>query len=146
MTRILELNEPVSKRPTTHGSSAVPLSEHEQRVLQQIEQSLYAEDPKFKAAVTKSARPARGGKHLHLAIALVVLGLGVLVLGVWLQSVIVGVLGFLIMFGGGVLGLRAAQGGAKLRGAKKGASPTARSAQPSMKDRIEDRMRRRFDE
>ena len=146
MTRILGENEPLSKRPTTHGSRAVPLSEHEQRVLQQIEQSLYAEDPKFKAAVSKSARAPRGGKQLHLGIVLVLLGLGVLVLGVWLQSVIVGVLGFLVMFGGGVLGLRAVQGGAKLRGGKKGAAPAAKSAQPSMKDRIEDRMRRRFDE
>ena len=30
---------------------AVPLSEHEQRQLDQIEQALYAEDPKFAQAV-----------------------------------------------------------------------------------------------
>lgn len=125
------------------------LSEHEQRILDQIEQSLYAEDPKFKAAVKKSSRRTGSARHLQGAIALVIVGLAVLVGGVWLQNVIVGVLGFLIMFAGGALGVRAVQSGAKLRGgppAAGGGGKSSAADKSTMKDRIEDRMRRRFEE
>ena len=81
----------------------MPLSEHEQRLLEQIEQSLYAEDPKF-------ARTWRQ-KNLHnlkrtrafRAIAGFVLGLAVLLAGVITLpgraslGIGLGVGGFLIM-------------------------------------------------
>lgn len=123
------------------------LSEHEQRILDQIEQSLYAEDPKFKAAVKKSSRRGASSRHLQGAIALVIVGLAVLVGGVWLQNVFVGVFGFLVMFAGGALGVRAVQSGAKLRGGNAPAvDKNAAPEKSTMKDRIEDRMRRRFEE
>jgi hypothetical protein len=85
----------------------VPLSEHEQRLLEQIEQSLYAEDPKF-------ARTWRQ-KNLHnlkrtrafRAIAGFVLGLAVLLAGVITLpghaslGIGLGVGGFLIMLAAG---------------------------------------------
>ena len=85
----------------------MPLSEHEQRLLEQIEQSLYAEDPKF-------ARTWRS-KNLHnlkrtrafRAIAALVVGVAVLLAGVITLpghtslGIGLGVGGFLIMLAAG---------------------------------------------
>lgn len=131
----------------------MPLSEHEQRVLEQIERSLYAEDPKFRAAVKKSSsKPVRAGS-LRLAIVCGVIGLVVLVGGVWLQNVIVGVLGFLIMLAGGVIGIRATQNpapkgkGKDGKGGGKKRGPTAKGGggAEGMANKAQERMRRRFE-
>lgn len=123
----------------------MPLSEHEQRLLEQIEQSLYAEDPKFSATVKSTDVRALSAKRIRVGIALVVLGLAVLVGGVWLNNVFVGVLGFLIMFGGGVLGVIAAQAPAAPPGPKKsGQDPPPPKS--TVKDRFEERLRKRFDQ
>jgi hypothetical protein len=60
----------------------VPLSEHEQRVLEQIERSLYADDPKFVATVRgidpqsrQRRRYLRAGLALLLGAALISVGL-----------------------------------------------------------------------
>ena len=94
----------------------MPLSEHEQRALEQIERALYAEDPKFahswraKADVhsVRRARIVRG-------IAAVLVGLGLLLGGVVVQGgntvlgVVLGVVGFLLMLGGAWLALSTRQ-------------------------------------
>lgn len=129
----------------------MPLSEHEQRVLEQIEKSLYAEDPKFRAAVKKTSRSRSGGGSLRLAVALGIVGLAVLVGGAWLQNVIVGVLGFLIMLGAGIMGLRAAQSGSRpgAKGSKSNPASGAKGGGDSkggVAARAQDRLRRRFEE
>ena len=87
----------------------MPLSEHEQRLLDQIERELYAEDPKFASTVrgTRLRRPAR--RRRLQGIALFIVGVALLVLGVVLpvlrvaQVPLMSVLGFLIMFFGVML-------------------------------------------
>lgn len=123
----------------------MPLSEHEQRLLEQIEQSLYAEDPKFSATVKSTDLRAVAAKRIRIAVALVVLGLVVLVGGVWLNNVFVGVLGFLIMFGGGVIGVMAAQTPATAPGPKRSGT-AADPPKSTMKDKFEERLRKRFDQ
>jgi hypothetical protein len=131
----------------------VPLSEHEQRLLEQIERALVDDDPKFASTVRSGDRRLRARRKLHLGIALVVVGLAVLVGGgAVAQLWIVGILGFLIMFGGaalGVLNYKSATGAPEA-----GAAPAAgRSAgrkgkvrrQP-LKTRLEERFRRRYDQ
>src|SRR4051812_37710765 len=85
---------------------AVPLSEHEQRLLEQIEQALYAEDPKFAQSWrVRDLRSLRRARVLR-AILVVLLGLGALVAGVVVQAdnavlgVALGVAGFLLMLAG----------------------------------------------
>ena len=57
----------------------MPLSEHEQRLLDEIEQALYAEDPKFASSV-RSARPRnRARTMLALSVVGVLVGLAVVV-------------------------------------------------------------------
>lgn len=130
----------------------MPLSEHEQRVLEQIEQSLIADDPRFSAAVKSTDARVIAARKIRIAVAVVLLGLVLLVLGVWLNQVVVGVIGFLVMFGGGVIGLMGLQTGRKAgppvagSGKGKGAGKSKAKARSSMKDRLEERLRRRFDQ
>ena len=60
----------------------MPLSEHEQRLLEQMERALYAEDPKFATSLrsTPGARAARG--RAALGVLGILAGLGLLVAGV----------------------------------------------------------------
>jgi DUF3040 family protein len=73
----------------------MPLSDHEQRILAEIERRLLEEDPKFAHQVGSSFR-AHLARRLKLAVVGFVLGLVVLVAG-FVQNVALGVAGFLIM-------------------------------------------------
>jgi Protein of unknown function (DUF3040) len=74
----------------------MPLSEHEQRILAEIERRLLEEDPKFAHQVGSSFR-AHLGRRLKLAVAGFVLGLVVVISSTFLENVAVGVAGFVIM-------------------------------------------------
>jgi hypothetical protein len=73
----------------------MPLSEHEQRILAEIERRLLEEDPKF-AHHVGSTFQAHLSRRLKLAAAGFVVGLIVLVAG-FAQNVALGVAGFVIM-------------------------------------------------
>jgi hypothetical protein len=60
----------------------VPLSEHEQRQLEQIEQALYREDPKFGRLVRSSDPRVHYKRKLAQAIIGMLVGAGLLVAGV----------------------------------------------------------------
>jgi len=83
-----------------HGRSKVPLSEHEQHLLEQMEQALYAEDPKFASQMQGSAARARLRRGLTIGAVGVVAGLGLVVLGVARESILWGAIGFALMVGG----------------------------------------------
>jgi hypothetical protein len=75
----------------------VPLSEHEQRQLDQIEQALYAEHPRFARAV-RSADPQVHYKRRVVYAALVFLvGLALLPVGVATSYIWMSVVGFVVM-------------------------------------------------
>jgi hypothetical protein len=140
---------------------AVPLSEHEQRLLEQIEQALYAEDPKFAQSWrVRDLRSLRRARVLRAAL-LVLLGLGALVAGVIVQGdntvlgVALGVAGFLLMLGGAWLAMLTRQRptvssvrtDVPVSASDKPAKP-ARAKRPrqSLKARLEERWERRQDE
>lgn len=86
----------------------MPLSEHEQRLLDQIERALYAEDPKFASNVRggRLHRPSR--RRRVQGIVVFVLGLAIMGAGLAVpfrpaSIPVVSVVGFLVMFGGAVL-------------------------------------------
>jgi Protein of unknown function (DUF3040) len=137
----------------------VPLSEHEQRLLEQIERALVDDDPKFASSVRTGDRRLKARRKLQLGALLVVVGLAVLVGGAVAQSVLIGVLGSLIAFGGlalGVLNYKAATGaveaGSAPAGSGRGPAPAGRSGRGSragrqpLKSRLEERFRRRYDQ
>ncbi|HZD73621.1 MAG TPA: DUF3040 domain-containing protein [Actinomycetota bacterium] len=73
----------------------MPLSDHEQRILAEIERRLLEEDPKFAQQVGSSFQ-VHLARRLKIAAVGFVLGLVVLVVG-FVQSVALGVAGFIVM-------------------------------------------------
>lgn len=84
----------------------MPLSDHEQRMLDQIESALYAEDPKFASSVRGGGFRAPTARRRLQGTALFFVGLAMLVSGVAFKATMIGtfpilsVLGFVVMFGG----------------------------------------------
>ena len=75
----------------------MPLSEHEQRQLEQIEQALYAEYPKFAQAVRAQDPRVHYKRRVVQAAIGFLLGVGLLLAGVVSKFILVGVAGFLVM-------------------------------------------------
>ena len=122
----------------------MPLSEHEQRLLDQIERQLYAEDPKFASTVRSHDVKAHLAGRVKRYSALVVLGLAGLVAGAVIRNVAVGVAGFLLMLAGGVVIARSLQ---RLnRGETLPRIKDKNAAKGSIRERAEERFRRRFDD
>ena len=75
----------------------MPLSEHERRQLEQIEQALRADDPRFADAV-RAADPRVHYKRRVIAAALgFLIGVGLLLAGVVINVILLAVAGFVIM-------------------------------------------------
>jgi hypothetical protein len=83
----------------------VPLSEHEQRVLEQMEHAMEAEDPKFATAMRGRTPKARQRRRIMVGSIGVVVGLVLVVLGVAQGVVALAVAGFVLMLGAGALAL-----------------------------------------
>jgi len=105
----------------------MPLSEHEQRILAEIERRLLEEDPKFAHQVGSSFR-AHLGRRLKLAVAGFVLGLIVVISSTFLESVAVGVAGFVVMLACVFLFVRTMRRRATVEGPVSGPAPPAGSA------------------
>jgi len=78
----------------------VPLSEHEQHQLEQMEQALYAEDPKFASQMQGSAARARLRRRISIGAVGVLGGLGLVFLTVIQNVIWWGAIGFALMVGG----------------------------------------------
>lgn len=76
----------------------MPLSEDEQRILQEIERNFYDSDPAFAHGVSTTTLYRHAGRNLKWAGAGFVAGLVILILG-FTESVFLGFLGFLVMVG-----------------------------------------------
>src|SRR5699024_2590113 len=76
----------------------MPLSEYEQRVLEQMEQQLRSDDPRLVEAIT--GRRSRRPINMVVGVVAVLAGLGGLIGGVAAGQTWLGIIGFLIMFGG----------------------------------------------
>ncbi|GHE50627.1 DUF3040 domain-containing protein [Streptomyces longispororuber] len=133
----------------------MPLSEHEQRMLEQMERALYAEDPKFATALEGSGLRTYTRKRVYQAVAGFLVGIALLMAGMVAQLIWVSVVGFLVMLGCAVLAVtgwrKAPKPGEQVPGTVAGAAPgVRRQHQPrqrrSVMDRIEQRWQRRRDE
>ena len=78
----------------------MPLSEHEQHLLEQMEQALYAEDPKFASQMQGSTARDRLRRRIMVGILAVLAGLVLVVLGVVNEAIWLGAIGFALMVGG----------------------------------------------
>ncbi len=75
----------------------MPLSEHEQRLLEQMERALYAEDPKFASSLRGKDPRSNFRRRVLLAAVGFVVGVVLLMTGLVAQVVAVSVVGFLAM-------------------------------------------------
>jgi hypothetical protein len=132
----------------------VPLSDHEQRLLEQIERALYAEDPKFASTVSSTDLRTHARRRIRRAIVLLVLGLGGLLAGVMTSTIALGVAGFCFMLFALVYAAsqyKKAAGRPDLRVAgsegKSGTAPRrGKQKKAPLLQRMEERFRRRFDD
>ncbi|WP_182346962.1 DUF3040 domain-containing protein [Tomitella gaofuii] len=148
----------------------MPLSEHEQRMLDEIENALYEEDPKFASQVRGRRFGTPNAKRRIQALFIASVGLALLIVGVATSALHIGgfpvlaVIGFVVMFLGAVMLMlgtpwgrdkvpaspsapgRAGAGPGKGGGAKglKGRFSKPKSA-GSFTERMEERFRRRFE-
>ena len=132
----------------------MPLSEHEQRLLEQMERALYAEDPKFATSLRSgsAARASRG--RAALGVLVLLLGVAMLLGGVIVPLTPLGVAGFVVMVIGAVLaysGLRGKPATEVAADAAPTDAPTATAKAPkssggSFMGKLEDRWRKRRDQ
>lgn len=85
----------------------MPLSEEENRLLEQMEQALVAEDPKFVSALRGRTLERTARTRALLAAGVFVAGVAMLLGGAIAQQIWLGVLGFLVMLGSATIGLTA---------------------------------------
>ncbi|MER5751129.1 DUF3040 domain-containing protein [Streptomyces sp. NPDC002088] len=127
----------------------MPLSEHEQRMLEQMERALYAEDPKFASALEGSGLRTYTRRRVYQAVAGFLVGIALLMAGMVAKQVWLSVVGFLVMLGCAVLAVTGWRKAPKPGEQPAGSPPHAgRQGRPkrSMMDRIEQRWQRRRDE
>jgi hypothetical protein len=141
---------------------AVPLSEHEQRQLEQIEQALYADYPKLAQAVRARDPKVHYKRRAVYAAIGFLLGVGLLLAGVVSKVIFVGVGGFVVMLacamwaltswrhmGGAAVGrgagLSRGPGGARSqrRGRASRKDRRGRAGGTGFMERLEERWRRR---
>jgi hypothetical protein len=141
---------------------AVPLSEHEQRQLEQIEQALYSDYPKLAQSVRSQDPRVHYKRRVVEAAIGFLIGVGMLLAGVISKIIPVGVGGFLVMLAcamwaltswrhmGGIVsgrGIGTARPAAPARGTRERRSRGRRRGREkprlSFMERLEERWRRR---
>ena len=121
----------------------MPLSEHERRLLAQMEEALAVDDPRLVSAMSGTSGVSRN--RLGLGVALVIAGLATLFGGLITfagqisQATVVGLVGFLIALTGSVFVYRAVTTPGALVPASAQGSDRAPRARKKLGDRLQDR-------
>ncbi|WP_066285794.1 DUF3040 domain-containing protein [Arthrobacter sp. B6] len=78
----------------------MPLSEHEQKLLEQLEKQLHEDDPKFANSMGSDPGRSWSTRHMVIGVLCALAGIFLLLVGVTLNLIFVGVLGFVVMGAG----------------------------------------------
>jgi UPF0716 family protein affecting phage T7 exclusion len=123
----------------------MPLSEKEQRALDEMERSLYQSDADFVSAVgTHRGKP--NYRMMVIGVLVAVAGIIALLIGVIIQQPIVGVFGFIVMFVGVLLFVSPPRASAGAAEAPASSLPRSSKRATSFMDTINDRWDRRQDD
>jgi predicted lipid-binding transport protein (Tim44 family) len=127
----------------------MPLSEQEQRLLEEMERNLYRNDADFVQAVggVRGRRP--NYRAIVLGVLLAVAGAGALIAGVASQLLIIGVIGFALMFAGVLVAITPSKRGAAAAAPSEPSTAGRRGRAPSggsFMDRMNERWDRRQDD
>lgn len=117
----------------------MPLSEYEQRVLEELERDLGA-DPKLGHAMSRGPR-SRG--RMTWAVLGVMIGLGTVLAGTVAQTPIIGIVGFALMIFAALWGLLAPRKSTKAPATAKGATAKPSAQDDGFMRRVEERFDRR---
>jgi hypothetical protein len=116
----------------------MPLSEQEQRLLDEMERSLYHNDADD--VTTVGARGRANTTAIFLGVVGLLAGVALLVVGVMVRVPIVGVVGFVAMFAGALLLIAPPR---RLTLSAQRRDPSSRSQRPSFMDSLGERWERR---
>jgi hypothetical protein len=120
----------------------MPLSEHEQRLLDEMERSLYHNEADD--VTTVGAGRARANyTAIALGIIAGVIGIALLLVGVVSRLAVIGLVGFVVMFAGAMLAIAPPR---RLTVSAHGAASGGRAKRPSFMDSLNERWDRRADE
>lgn len=128
------------------------LSEQERRMLQEIEQALIADDPNL-ARQAAGDTSVGGGFNIGIrSVGVFLLGVCLLIAGIALSQnslwfVGLSVVGFLVMFGGGLLAFRgpSGSGNGKVKANPSSGKQGSGTSGGGVADRMEDSFRKRFE-
>jgi predicted phage tail protein len=123
----------------------MPLSEHEQRLLEEMERNLYQNDADFVATVS-GRRGKPNYRLIVIGALLAVAGVAALVAGVIVRQPIIGVVGFGLMLGGVLLVISPGRGAEAASSAGPSSSRATRPARSSWMSTMSERWERRQDE
>jgi hypothetical protein len=117
----------------------MPLSDHEQRMLEEIERRLVADDPKFAREVSAGGSQGAALRKVKRAVVAFVLGFGLLIAGLFYPDrlIIFGIAAFAVMVASAAL----IASGIKQVSLERG----ERMQQPGWLSRMEDRWRKRYE-
>jgi hypothetical protein len=117
----------------------MPLSEHEQRLLEEMERSLYHNEADV---VSTAGIGGRAPNYRAIAVGVImgVIGLGVMLTGVMTNLTVVGIIGFLVLFSGAMVAV-AIPG--KPAAGQSANSPSSSSGSKSLMDQLNERWERR---
>lgn len=121
----------------------MPLSEHEQKLLEQLEKQLHEDDPKFANSMGSDPGRSWSTRHVVIGVLCALAGIFLLLVGVTLQNIFVGVLGFVVM-GAGVYfaTMRSSTPGKSGHGGRPGKPGKSRSSfMSSLEERWDERRR-----
>lgn len=124
----------------------MPLSEHEQRLLEQMERALYADDPKFASSLRAGHGAGHHRRRLTLGAIGLLAGIGLLLAGVMQPLPIVGVVGFVLMLVSAwwaMLGWRTRAAAPSASAAPGTAAKAGKKPKRGFMTRMEDRWQRR---
>ncbi|MGQ0623150.1 MAG: DUF3040 domain-containing protein [Sporichthyaceae bacterium] len=127
----------------------MPLSDNEQRMLEQMERALYAEDPKFVSSLRGGDLRTHHRRRTLQAVVGFAAGITLLMSGVVSMIWIVGVLGFVLMLASALFAAssyRRVSGSAEPSRSGPGAPAKRKAAKRGVTKGFEERWRRRRDE
>jgi hypothetical protein len=101
----------------------MPLSEHEQKLLEQLEKQLHEDDPKFASSMGSDPGRSWSTRHVVIGVLGTLAGVLLLLVGVSLQNILVGVLGFIIMGAGVYFATMRSSSGRSAKASRSGRKP-----------------------
>lgn len=123
----------------------MPLSEHEQRLLEEMERSLYHNDADF-VATAGASRLRPNYRSIALGVLIAVAGIVALMAGVAVQQLWLGIVGFVVMFTGVLITLTPGKSAPGVAGAaSSGGGPAQGGVDHGFMARLNDRWDRRQD-